>query len=216
MSTRTEAPGRHRPARRVRNRRGEGGRLRDDILEAATRLLAERGSIDRVSLRAVARKVGIATTSIYLHFGDIEELAAAVVARAFAELDAARDKASEDISDPGEALLARSQAYCRFALDRPGLYQVMFGAALPDAQTLPSPQAPGRRSFEGLVQSVERCQRSPGIDEPVQLATLLWATLHGLVSLRINRPRFPWPPLEDQVADAVRLIVGVDRRSTKN
>jgi AcrR family transcriptional regulator len=66
-------------------------------VEAATRLLTELGDVHRLSLRAVAREVGIATTSIYLHFYDMEELAGAVVTRAFAELDAARDRASEGI-----------------------------------------------------------------------------------------------------------------------
>jgi AcrR family transcriptional regulator len=163
-----------------------------------------------LSLRAVAREVGIATTSIYPHFDDIEELARAVVARAFEELDAARDAASANITDPGQALLARSQAYCRFATSHPGLYEVMFQVAVPDTVTLPAPRAPGRRSFEALVESIERVQRSRGRSErdPRELATLLWATLHGLVSLRISRPNFPWPPLEHQVADAEYLIVG--------
>jgi AcrR family transcriptional regulator len=201
-----------RPARRSRNRRGEGGQLREEILEAGSRLLGVLGDVNLLSLRAVAREVGIATTSIYPHFKNIEELAHAVVARAFDELDAARDAASATISDPGERLLARSQAYCRFALSCPGLYQVMFQVTLPDSATLPAPRAPGRRSFETLVESIERVQRSRRASErdPRELATLLWATLHGLVSLRISRPNFPWPPLEPQVNDAVHLIVRSD------
>lgn len=204
---------RRRPAGRTRNRRGEGGQLREEIVEAGTRLLAALGDVNLLSLRAVAREVGIATTSIYPHFGTIEELARAVVARAFEELDAARDAASVNISDPGQALLARCQAYCRFAISRPGLYQVMFQVTLPETVTLPAPQAPGRRSFESLVASMERAQQSrrSSQGDPRHLATLLWATLHGLITLRISRPNFPWPPLEHQVTDAVHLILGPER-----
>jgi AcrR family transcriptional regulator len=208
-STGRERDGQRR-SRRDRNRRGEGGQLREEIVEAATRLLAELGDVHRLSLRSVAREVGIATTSIYLHFSDIEGLAGAVVTRAFAELDAERDRASDGIADPCEALLARCQAYCRFAIEHPGLYQVMFSTALPDPLTLPSPDAPGRRSFESLVRSIDRCQTASDVAEgnADELAIVLWAALHGLVSLRISRPRFPWPSLEAQVTLAVALIIG--------
>jgi AcrR family transcriptional regulator len=199
-----------RPAKRTRNRRGEGKHLREEIVQAGTELLAELGDVNLLSLRAVAREVGITTTSIYPHFKTIEKLAGAVVAHSFEELDAARDAASEGISDAGDALLARSHAYCRFAISRPGLYQVMFQVSLPDMLTLPSPQAPGQRSFETLVESIASTQRLRDGSEldPRRLATLLWATLHGLVSLRISRPNFPWPPLEEEVTAAVQQIVG--------
>jgi AcrR family transcriptional regulator len=199
------------PATRTRNRRGEGKRLREEIVRAATELLTELGDVNLLSLRAVAREVGITTTSIYPHFKTIEELAGAVVAHAFEELDAARDAASESISDADDALLARSQAYCRFAISRPGLYRVMFQVNLPDTLTLPSPQAPGLRSFETLVESIARTQRSRADSQldPRRLATLLWATLHGLVSLRISRPNYPWPPLEEEVTTAVERIAGL-------
>jgi Tetracyclin repressor-like, C-terminal domain len=86
----------------------------------------------------------------------------------------------------------------------------MFQVHLPDTLTLPAPQAPGRRSLETLVESIERVHRSRGRSEgdPRRLATLLWAMLHGLVTLRISRPNFPWPPLEEEVAAAVERIVG--------
>jgi AcrR family transcriptional regulator len=49
---------------RARNRRGEGSKLRADILAAATRLLEQTGSEEAVTLRAVARQVGISAPSI--------------------------------------------------------------------------------------------------------------------------------------------------------
>ena len=64
----TEEPG--AVATRARNRRGEGARLRDDIVAAAVALLDETGDQAAVSLRAVARRVGIAAPSIYRHFAD--------------------------------------------------------------------------------------------------------------------------------------------------
>jgi len=75
--------------------------------------------------------------------------------------------------------------------------------------TLPSEQAPGRGSFESLVESIARCQRPEDRGgDALELATLLWATLHGLVSLRSSRPNFSWPPIESQIGHAVGLILG--------
>jgi AcrR family transcriptional regulator len=51
---------------RVRNRRGQGGRLRTDIVTAAAELLDEAGTEQAVTLRAVARRIGIAAPSIYV------------------------------------------------------------------------------------------------------------------------------------------------------
>lgn len=70
---------------RPRNRRGEGGHLRADILAAATDLL-DHGDERSVTLRAVARKAGIAAPSIYPHFPGRPALMLAVVRAAFAEL----------------------------------------------------------------------------------------------------------------------------------
>ena len=68
---------------RERNRRGEGGKLRAEILEGATALLEQNGSEEAVTLRAVARQVGISAPSIYSHFPDREAIVDAIVDGAF-------------------------------------------------------------------------------------------------------------------------------------
>ena len=73
-------------ARHVRNPRGAGDRLRTDLIEAAGRLLREGATHDTLSLRAVARAVGIAATSVYLHFPDKFSLLLAVYQERFDEL----------------------------------------------------------------------------------------------------------------------------------
>ncbi|MER8060752.1 MULTISPECIES: TetR/AcrR family transcriptional regulator [unclassified Streptomyces] len=81
--------------RRAPSQWGEGGALKEEILAAAARLLAESGREEALSLRAVAREVGIAAPSVYLHFKDRSELVATVTRRAYeklvAELGEARD-----------------------------------------------------------------------------------------------------------------------------
>ena len=81
---------------RRRNPRGQGDRLREEIITAASELIAESGDADRLSLRAVAKRIGIAAPSIYRHFPDAEHLKMAVVERNFATFAAARDRARRD------------------------------------------------------------------------------------------------------------------------
>ena len=78
------------PTGRQRNRRGEGDRLREEIITAASQIIGESGDDSALTLRGVARRVGIAAPSIYRHFTDVDELKMAVVQRSFAEFARAR------------------------------------------------------------------------------------------------------------------------------
>jgi AcrR family transcriptional regulator len=196
--------------RRQRNPRGQGERLRNDIIEAASRLL-EDPAAPPLSLRSVARAVGVAATSVYLHFDDVDSLARAVAARRLGELVRSQDEASRHLADPCARVHAEALAYCQFGLAHPGHYQVMFSNPIP----LPPPDAaweqlPGRPAMDRLVESVAACVGCPAGDAAsTRTAILIWQQLHGAVSLRITRPFFPWPPLADTVTDAVgRLLDG--------
>ena len=83
-------------AARRRNRRGEGDRLREEIITAASQMIGETGDDSTLTLRGVARRVGIAAPSIYRHFTDADQLKMAVVQRSFAEFASARDAATGD------------------------------------------------------------------------------------------------------------------------
>ena len=199
---------------RQRNPRGQGGRLREDIIEAASRLLASPGA-PPLTLRAVAREAGVAATSVYLHFADIESLTMAVTERLFDELLRLQDAARAQISDPCGSVLAGCLAYCEFGLARQGHYQVMFANPLPTAGDVPPDQLPGIVAFRHLIEAVARCiGTEPGDEQAFFTAQLVWQQMHGIVSLRISRSRFPWPPLAETVTEAVgRLLADAGARS---
>ncbi|MFI6322865.1 TetR/AcrR family transcriptional regulator [Nonomuraea sp. NPDC050556] len=161
---------------RRRNARGEGARLRDEIIDAATAILEETGSEDAITLRGVARQANVAAPSIYAHFTDREEIVAAVVARAFGELDASLAEAAEG------GLRAICEAYLDFAAERPHRYRVAFGRH----HNLPAGEvsAEGQAAFTRLV---DACAGNR------QTATLIWISLHGYASLAAAVPAFPWP-----------------------
>ncbi len=195
------------PDRRRRRPRGEGSRLRNEILEAATQLLTELGDARQLTMRAVAEAVGVTPPSIYLHFSDKASLLEALVERGFRSFDQTLDRAGQGASEPCEVLRARCLAYARFAFDRPGEYRVLFSAVGlgPGPLGTEGKRAhPGAASFFSLVRSVEACLED---GEPAFLrAVQLWSFLHGLVDLMITKPEFPWPSVDDVVDSALQQL----------
>jgi AcrR family transcriptional regulator len=203
-----------RAAGRARNRRGEGDRLRRDLLDAAERLMEERGSHEALSLRAVAREVGIATTSVYLHFADRTQLLIAIYKERFVELAAFLEEAMADAAGPAERLRACCLAYERFAAERPNTYRVMFevtGTQLDAPAGMSREERPGVEAFDTFqrcLSAVMDADLAPRADLFL-VTTCLIAALHGLVTLRINRPSFPWPPADVLVDHLLAGQVGL-------
>jgi AcrR family transcriptional regulator len=183
-------------------------------MEAAA-LLLESGGAQSVTLRGVAREAGIAAPSIYRHFSSRDDLVEAVVADRFLRLDAALADAMADTPDPAAALRACCGAYCRFGLEHPGQYQTLFSATL---SLGPRPKdRPGLRVFGRLVNAVQACIDA-GVARPgdaFAMATNVWVALHGIVSLRTNRPEsFPWPPVESLIDAVISGQVGLPPAGT--
>lgn len=202
------------PRRRV-NRRGEGARLRDELIDAGYALLTETGHASQLSIRAVAARAGVAATSVYLHFADLDELKVAIADRAFAELASARAAAIAGLEKPGANLLARCLAYVDFALAHPGQYRLMFGPDLPPGVftgSYTAANSASRAAYESLITAIRDCQHSaaaPADTDPARLAALLWPALHGQVTLRLDRPHFPRPPLHELITETVRRLIGL-------
>ena len=198
-------PAKQMTGTRQRNPRGQGERLRDDIIEAASRLLADPAA-PPLTLRAVAREVGVAATSVYLHFDDIDALLLATVTHLFAELIRRQDEITE--TDPCQRVLAGALVYCEFGLESPGHYQLMFATPLPLPGYTPE-HFPGWKAFQQLTDRVAACiDVAPQAPEAFFTAQLIWQQMHGIVSLRISRSKFPWPPLEPTVRTAVGRLLG--------
>lgn len=188
------------PPRRPRARKGEGERLREEILAATERLLIRTGDQEAVSVRAIADAVGVTPPSIYLHFADKAELIFAVCAAHFLALDDATEWAAAGVDDPLLALRARGRAYVRFGLDHPEQYRILF-MSKPGA--MPRAWTPGvmleNAAFAHHVDAVQRAIDSgafPATADAYLVAIELWATVHGVVSLLLAHPDFPWPDVD--------------------
>src|SRR5712691_5716284 len=116
-----------RARRRQRNARGQGARLTEDIVSAAITLIERAGTHEAVTLRAVAREVGIAAPSIYAHFPDRDAIVMAVVVRIFDQLTQAIEQGANSAGeDPVGRLVAGCEGYVAFGLDHPARYGVLF------------------------------------------------------------------------------------------
>lgn len=181
---------------RTRARRGEGELLRDQILDATERLLLETSDADAVSIRAIAEAVGVTPPSIYMHFASKEELVLQVCERQFQALETYADRAMEGITDPVEALKAMGHAYVRFGLEHPEEYRFLFMSRTPEwAASYLLERIEELSGFSSLVAAVQR-----GIDagafapgDAFTIACGLWMGVHGITSLLISKPFFPWP-----------------------
>jgi AcrR family transcriptional regulator len=187
---------------RARNRRGEGARLRDEIVAAAVELLDEHGDESAITLRSVARRVGIAAPSIYRHFPDQPAIMLAVVQQAFAELNghllAVRDAAGDE---PRRRLLAICHAYLEFAEQHPERYRTMFGGVWIPALDKSSVTEGdllelGQPALQLLTEALQGCV-SAGQATSTDLfadTVALWLGLHGLAHEKSVTAAFPWPP----------------------
>ncbi len=207
-----------REVRRQRNPRGEGARLSEEIVAAALTLIDREGTQESVTLRAVAREIGIAAPSIYPHFADRDAIVMAVVARLFDELAAEiRLGRASAAADPVEQMVAGCEGYVRYGLENPARYGVLFSdrrqAATADYCS-PVVIGPDRRpvlefgaeAFALLVDALAACVEagSSASTDVFADATAVWVALHGTVTLRTALPGFPWP---DSVGAFVRQLV---------
>lgn len=191
---------------RPRSRRGEGETLRADLLDATERLMIEAGRADAVSIRAIADAVGVTPPSIYLHFADKESLILAVCERHFEVFDAVIEEAGRSIDDPVESLRRRGRAYVRFGLENPEPYRILFMTRTETAHQRDVVVGAGALAFQHLVDAVQRCVDAGAFSpvDPILAATGMWTAVHGVASLLISMPGFPWPDVDalvDHVTD---------------
>ena len=194
---------------RPRNRRGQGLLLRDEILRAATAIIERTGSDQAVTLRSVAREVGIAAPSIYAHFPDREAIIDAVVVESLGGLREEILTAAGGHEDPVDSLLAGCAGYVAFGTREPARYRLLFSS--PRTKNEAADCSPvlfsGLQAFQTLVDSLENCARAGRSEtaDPFNDAVALWTALHGQVTLRAGLPDFPWPPT-DTVEQLVRRL----------
>jgi len=207
MDATTPARETARTAPRGRNPRGQGDRLRAEIIDTALRLLDELSDDQALSLRAVAREVGIAATSVYIHFADRDALVLAALEHCYADLLRAMDDAESGVADPAAALRTRTALLGAWSREHPGLYKVLHESTLNRRADMSFKEEMAKRTTTAIRRCMDAGLAPRGDAEAVSMD--LRTAVHGAVSLRVNQPDLPWPPLEEQVDRFLVKLVGV-------
>lgn len=189
--------------KRRRATRGSGEQLREDIIVAAKKLLADSGRADDVSIRAVADAVGVTSPSIYLHFADKSELLGAVVADVFRELDDSMLAGAAEEKTPLGRLRAFGMSYVRFAVTHPEHYRLAAMDPCPQPN-IEVDEVLRSSAFEHFNATVVECIAADIFagDDPLPITFDLWSAAHGVASLVIAKPYLPWGDI-DEFADRV-------------
>ncbi len=163
------------------------GNLRLALLDAAIDQIKEHG-VEKLSMRGIARIVGVSQTAPYRHFEDKNHLLSEVATQAFAELYEVSMAAINPSDSPINNIHATGLVYLQYAMNNPEKYRVIFGSRIQNRQSYPSMIEAGEKSFQILIDQVERGIKAgdfiPGC--ALILANTLWTQVHGAASLILD------------------------------
>jgi AcrR family transcriptional regulator len=150
--------------------------------------------------------VGVTPPSIYLHFADKDELIWQVCQEQFRKLDEHVQAKSGGIGDPVEAIRACGQAYVEFGLSNAEGYRILFmGRGKPSHKHDQASMVHVSPTLARLVENLRRGMDAGLIAraDPEVVALGLWTSVHGITSLLIALPDFPWPADRKVMIDCV-------------
>lgn len=188
--------------------------LRTLILDAARELFAAEG-VEAVTMRRIAERIEYSPTAIYFHFKDKESLLAELCDqdfRAFAQGFAAMAL----IADPVERLRASGYAYIDFGLKNPSHYRLMFMTPRTMAKDTSAirrgdPAEDAYAFLKGIVGEIMAAGRfRPEHIDIDLLSQVIWAGVHGVVSLEIAKCTddwVDWRPVMDRARVVIDMII---------
>lgn len=176
------------------------GDLRQALLSAAREVL-ERNGPASLSLRDLARQLGVSHNAPYRHFADRDALLDALSAEGFARLAESLQRVRGDTAT--ERIAAMGQTYVAFADAHPGLFALMFQPV--DAAARPETVPIATRTLDLLRAGI---REATGAEDSVDVATL-WALVHGLSALRANAHQLFMEPamIREVTARAAEALV---------
>lgn len=165
------------------------GNLRSALIEAGLSALEKTDSAD-ISLRALARDVGVSANAAYRHFEDKDALLAALAAEGFRRFAAMQVKAmqgeTDRQTDRHATRRASGRAYVDFARTHPALFRLMFGHVL-HAKADPDLRTSALMAFHGLLEATAKDAGTASNDPRALLnAIMRWSLVHGLSHLMLD------------------------------
>ena len=168
------------------------GDLRKALVEAGLAALNVADS-EALSLRALARDVGVSATAVYRHFPDKQALLAALAAEGIILLGNAQRIAADAVGGGNAGFAATGRAYVRFAIANPALFRLMFTHAETLASTVPGDHEAGRMLHANAI------AKAGSAHEARRVEVQSWAIAHGLAMLILDGRLPPSDSLIDEI-----------------
>ena len=163
--------------------------LREKILDISRHLLYNEGH-SSLSMRGIAKEVGVSATSIYLHFDNKDHLLHTLIEESVEELSVSIEKRVDENSDVIAQFEAIIRGYTDFALNHPEKYQIIYMVRSEAMARYPKEKfRRARRCYELLVKVIESGVKSELMeeDDPLTAAYSIWGQLHGIISVVLNQ-----------------------------
>ena len=156
------------------------GDLRNALVEAGRRVL-ERDGVSKLSLREVARVIGVSHGAPLHHFASKEALLIAIAAHGFRELTLTMRDAASSSDVPLEQFVACGVAYVKYMHDHAHMVRLMLGGLMPGTYADPELKGASREALDVLLSVVQAAQASGNIvgGDPQKIAFAAWANVHG-------------------------------------
>lgn len=206
------------PSDHAKRRGYHHGNLREALVEAALRLIGEKGP-GGFTFAEAARAAGVSPAAPYRHFRDRDALMADIAKRGYEALTAALTTAWKNGSPtPRDALARTGRAYLDFARQEPAAYAAMFESGVP-VNCEPDLQRASDEAFAVLTQNCEATLASLNLKgvPTLMVALHIWSMSHGIASLfvRADAARRPLPMSPEDLLEASVLVYldGLQRQS---
>lgn len=160
--------------------------FRRRLCDLALKAFSEQG-VEGVSLRGLAAAAGCSRTTPYRYFKNKADILAAVRQAEFQRMAEVIEQVARSESDPSQRLVALARTYMEFAMERPDAYRVMYSVTQKDEQSYPELVKQIKRTQQPMVDAAHEAIKSGSIQgDPINIVHVLWAGLHGLVSLHLS------------------------------
>lgn len=187
--------------------------LRQRVLDAAEEIIVKEGP-QNVTMRRIASSVEYAPTVLYRLFADKNDLMDHLIARGYSGVRKDYEKVfGQNTSEPLRVFSGIISVYVNYALTHPNHYRMWFSTSEISQEQGHLKMSHGRLEFvvfQTWLDSIEACRETglfPGRSQ-MGVFQLVWTRIHGLISLRIQHPDFPWLPVDehlDEVLDLTRM-----------
>ena len=175
------------------------GNLKEALISAGLEILSEHG-LEGLSLRNVAKKIGVSHTAPYNHFPDKQALLAAISTAGHEQLHQILLDIFEKSKDTSpNIILEVAWAYLQFALEYPDKFKLMFSGALEEEGDHPEYVAISQKSIALFEEIIVFCQTKGQLPagQVEIIAIRIWSLVHGFTYLMLEN-QFPQEYLQDQ------------------